>query len=143
MFDRIETYRRRGLKMTPQRLAILEYLDGNTTHPTAEDIYRAVKKKHPTLSFATVYNTLQALIEMGEVMELTIDPVRRHFDPNTTPHHHVICTECGKIGDVFMDYSEELVLPREVTEEFTITSNHIDFYGLCKDCSNRKGAKRV
>ncbi|HHD11666.1 MAG TPA: transcriptional repressor [Deltaproteobacteria bacterium] len=136
--ERIEKYRSKGLKLTPQRLAILEYLDGNTSHPTAEDIYRAVKKKHPTISFATVYNTLQALLEMGEVMELTIDPERKHFDPNTTPHHHIVCTRCGKIGDVFVDYSSALELPPEVTEEFTPISNHIDFYGVCKKCNKTK-----
>ncbi len=135
----LEKYRSKGLKLTPQRLAILEYLDGNTSHPTAEDIYRAVKKKYPTISFATVYNTLQALLRIGEIMELTIDPERRHFDPNTTPHHHVICTECGRIGDVFVDYSDKLRLPENITEEFTITSIHIDFYGVCRHCKKKKG----
>ncbi|MBI5598388.1 MAG: transcriptional repressor, partial [Deltaproteobacteria bacterium] len=57
MKETIERYREKGLKLTPQRLAILEYLEGNTSHPTAEDIYRAIKRKHPTVSFATVYNT--------------------------------------------------------------------------------------
>ncbi len=141
MQKQIEKYRKKGMKLTPQRLAILEYLDGNTAHPTAEDIYRAVKKKHPTLSFATVYNTLQALVNMGEVMELTIDPERKHFDPDTTPHHHVICTRCGRIGDVFVDYSRRLELPEEVTRSFTVTSNHIDFYGVCKNCERKRRTK--
>ncbi len=52
----MERYRETGLKLTPQRLAILEYLDGNTSHPSAEDIYISVKEKFPTMSFATVYN---------------------------------------------------------------------------------------
>ncbi|MEK7313260.1 MAG: transcriptional repressor, partial [Deltaproteobacteria bacterium] len=53
----IEEYKAKGFRLTPQRIAVLEYLEGNTTHPTAEDIFIAIKKKHPTVSFATVYNT--------------------------------------------------------------------------------------
>ncbi len=61
----MEKYRRLGIKLTPQRLAILEYLNGNTDHPSAEDIYRTVSKKYPTMSFATVYNTLGTLKTAG------------------------------------------------------------------------------
>lgn len=132
----IKKWREKGLKLTPQRLAILKYLEGNTSHPTAEDIFRAIKKRYPTVSFATVYNTISSLKELGEVFELTIDPERKHYDPNTNPHHHVVCTVCEKIGDVFVDYSEALKLPSEVLGEFTLTGNHVDFYGVCRDCSN-------
>ncbi len=132
----IEKYRKRGFRLTPQRIAILKYLEGNTNHPTAEEIYTAVRRDHPTVSFATVYNTVQALAEMGEILELTIDPERKHYDPDTSEHHHIICTECKKIADVFIDYSESLRLPKDVTEDFTVTGNHVDFYGICKDCKN-------
>lgn len=130
----IDRYRGKGFKMTPQRLAILHYLEGNTDHPTAEDIYREIRKKHPTVSFATVYNTVQALIERGELLEITIDPERKHFDPNYSPHHHIMCTGCGRIEDVFIDYSEVLKLPPEVSGDFEIKGNHVDFYGVCSNC---------
>ncbi len=130
----VRKYRGMGFKLTPQRLAILKFLEGNTSHPTAEDIFVEIKKRYPTVSFATVYNTVQALKERGEIMEVTIDPERKHFDPNPAPHHHIMCTGCGRIGDVFVDYSEALKLPEEVTSEFATTGNHIDFYGLCKKC---------
>ncbi|MBE7415399.1 MAG: transcriptional repressor [Deltaproteobacteria bacterium] len=130
----VRKYRGMGFKLTPQRLAILKFLEGNTSHPTAEDIYTEIKKRYPTVSFATVYNTIQALRERGEIMEVTIDPERKHFDPNPAPHHHIMCTGCGRIGDVFVDYSASLKLPDDVTMEFTTTGNHIDFYGLCNRC---------
>ncbi len=135
MEEVIKRYREKGLKITPQRLAIIEFLDGNKDHPTAEEIYREIRKKHPTVSFATVYNTIQALKERGELMEVTIDPGRKRFDPNPVPHHHIICTECSKVSDVFVDYSRTLRLPREVEEGFTVTGNHVDFFGVCKDCA--------
>lgn len=136
MEDLISKYKSRGFKLTPQRIEILRFLEGNTSHPTAEDIYRVVKKKCETVSFATVYNTLEALKNRGELVEVTIDPRRRHFDPNPAPHHHIVCASCGKIEDVFEDYSEALKLPEKVLERFTTTGNHIDFFGICADCKN-------
>ena len=137
MKDLIKKYREKGFRITPQRLAIFEYLQGNTTHPTVEDIYREIKKRYPAISLATVYNTIQALKDRGEVMELTIDPDRKHYDPDTTPHHHVICTECNRIGDVFVDYSPHLKLPEDVLEGFVVMDNQVNFYGICKDCQDK------
>ncbi|MEK7773882.1 MAG: transcriptional repressor [Deltaproteobacteria bacterium] len=132
----INKYKGKGFKLTPQRLAILKFLEGNTGHPTAEDIYSEIRKKHPTVSFATVYNTIQALKERGDVSEITIDPERKHFDPNPAPHHHIICTVCNKISDILIDYSETLRLPENILKDFTVTGNHVDFYGVCGDCRN-------
>jgi len=128
----MEKYRGIGLKLTPQRLAILDYLDGNKRHPSAEEIYSAVSKKYPTMSFATVYNTLEVLRQRGGVLELTIDPGKKRFDPNTIPHHHLICVRCKSILDVHADY--ELKVPENQRGDFEITGNHIEFYGMCPKC---------
>ncbi|MBI5826435.1 MAG: transcriptional repressor [Deltaproteobacteria bacterium] len=130
----INKYKSKGFKLTPQRLAILRFLEGNTSHPTAEAIYSEMKKVHPTLSFATVYNTIQALKERGLLSEITIDPERKHFDPNPAPHHHIICTACNRIIDVMADYSETLTLPGDILDQFTVTGTHVDFFGVCVDC---------
>ena len=135
----IAKYKDMGLRLTPQRIAILKYLDGNTSHPTADNIYRDVKQTYPTLSFATVYNTLQTLREHGEVMEVTIDPIRKHYDPNTSPHHHVICISCNDLWDVFVDYSDVLKLPSNVAKGIKTVGVHVDFYGLCKNCQKEEG----
>lgn len=132
----ISKYREKGFKLTPQRIAILKFLEGNTSHPTAEDIYREIKKTYPTVSFATVYNTLEALNRRGELLEVTINPERKHFDPNPEPHHHIMCTVCKKIEDIFVDYSEGLKLPAHISGSFTVLGNHVDFYGICKDCKS-------
>ncbi len=136
--DIAEKYRGRGFKLTPQRLAILKFLEGNTSHPSAEDIFTEIKKGHPTVSFATVYNTLQTLGNMGEIQEITINPERKHYDPDPSLHHHTICTRCNGIGDVFEDYTGELQLPDEVGESFTLTGTHVNFYGVCEECSDNK-----
>jgi Fur family peroxide stress response transcriptional regulator len=125
-------YRALGLKLTPQRLAILQYLDGNRAHPSAENIYQNVKKKYPTMSYATVYNTIEALKRKGDLLELTIDPERRRYDPETRPHHHLVCMECKKIVDIFKDFS--LSFPREAKGSFEAVGYHIKFYGTCPEC---------
>lgn len=128
----MEKYKNIGLKLTPQRLAILNYLDGNKDHPSAEDIYKAVSKRFPTMSFATVYNTLETLRQRGGLLELTIDPDKKRFDPNTEPHHHLICVKCKKIVDIHGDY--KLSIPNSEKTDFEIIGNHIEFYGLCPTC---------
>lgn len=125
-------------KRTPQRLAILEYLEGNTSHPSAEDIYRVVAKKYQSMSFATVYNTLHTLTKAGSLRELTIDPERRRYDPDTSLHHHLICVLCGKIVDIPEEISVEL--PQEMAEQFTLLGNHIEFYGHCAPCKKKRKA---
>lgn len=132
----IQKYKNIGLKLTPQRLAILGYLDGNKSHPTAEDIYKAVSKKFPTMSFATIYNTLQSLKNKGIVLELTIDPDKKRFDPDTTSHHHIICIRCGKVSDV-SESQLMLNMPKVSIRSFKITNWHIDFHGICKECEEK------
>ena len=125
-------YRSLHIKLTPQRLAILGFLDGNKTHPSAEDIYKGVIKKFPTMSFATVYNTLEALIKKGTVQELKIDTDKRRYDPDVSAHHHLICTSCKNILDIHKDF--RIDLSEDLTQGFELSRNSIEFYGLCQKC---------
>lgn len=131
----MEKYRINGLKLTPQRLAILEYLDGNKAHPSAEDIYDVVRKIYPMMSFATVYKTLETLKQKGSIQELTIDSERRRYDPDTTQHHHLICVKCKKVLDIHTDLPVHI--PDDAKEQFEVTGNHIEFYGICSECKAR------
>lgn len=128
----MKEYRQFGLKLTPQRLAILEYLKDNREHPSAADIYAEVSKKFPTMSFATVYNTLKALKRKENVRELAIDGGKKRYDPDTERHHHLICNRCRKIVDIYLDF--DLLLPEDRLQGFEITGNHVDFYGICPEC---------
>lgn len=132
-------YKNLGIKLTPQRLAILGYLEGNTDHPSADDIYKSVQEAFPTMSFATVYTTLETLRQRGMLAELTIDPAKKRFDPNIEKHHHLICTDCSKVVDVHKDFS--LDLPAGVADGFDVTGNHIEFYGRCSACGTKNNNK--
>jgi Fur family peroxide stress response transcriptional regulator len=117
-------------------MAVLECLKDNSEHPSADDLFREVRKQFPTISLATVYNTLEMLKRRGEVMELTIDSSRRRYDPETTSHHHLICTGCGMIVDIGRQF--RLCLDRREREGFEVRGNHIEFYGVCPECLGRE-----
>ena len=130
------------MKLTPQRLAILKFLEGNTSHPSAEDIFNAVMKTHPTISLATVYNTLDVLKKRGEIVELTIDPSRRHYDPDTKRHHHIACIVCGKISDI----SEEGIsirFPENSFGDFRVVEWQMNISGVCRGCEEKEGGGGV
>jgi Fur family peroxide stress response transcriptional regulator len=132
----MDTKKKDSIKLTPQRLAIMECLEGNTSHPSAAEIYSVVSEKYPTMSFATVYNTLQTLREKGRVIELSIDSGKMRFDSNTKPHHHLICVQCKNITDVHRKFA--LNLPEGERCDYEIIGNHVDFYGICPGCKKKK-----
>jgi Fe2+ or Zn2+ uptake regulation protein len=97
--DAARALREAGLKATPQRLAILRSLAADETHPTAQELYDRLSSEFPSLSVATVYNTLSALTRIGRCIPLELGgPLR--FDPNVDAHDHAVCERCGAIRDV-------------------------------------------
>ena len=92
----------RGLKMTAQRRAIVDYLQASVDHPTADEILQAVNRTFPMTSRATVYNTLNWLKTAGLVKEV-YEGGQVRYDPNTAHHHHFVCQSCGKVGDIDCD----------------------------------------
>lgn len=133
----MEYYREKGFKLTPQRVAIIKFLEGNKNHPSAEDIYHNVKKTFPTMSFATVYNNLEALRSKGHISSLSIDPERRRYDPDTSRHHHLICLKCKMVVDVRADF--KVHVPEEQKTAFEVLGSRIEFYGTCPECKKEEG----
>jgi Fur family peroxide stress response transcriptional regulator len=125
-------------RMTPQRAGILRLLDGNKTHPSAEDIYARLKRKFPGMSFATVYNTLQSLLERGSLIEVRIDSQRTRFDPGLKPHAHLLCTACGAIADL---PAPPRLKPAGAPKGYKIHRFNVEFYGVCPDCGRKRAKK--
>jgi len=128
--------KRMGLKITPQRLGILNLLTGNQTHPSAERIYQEIFKKYPGISFATVYNTLSKLVEAGEIRELDIDPDKKRFDPCMTPHTHFYCKVCEKVFDIV--YETPLPLNIKKIDGHRVDAIQLNFKGVCRDCRRNR-----
>jgi len=131
----VQMLRKSGLKVTPQRIEILRYLDTYRNHPTAEKIYQDVRRKMPSLSKTTVYNTIEALRNNNFVRVLTaFDELR--YDINTAPHAHFVCRMCGKVYDIDIPTSHLdaiTKIPHKVEEvQCYIT-------GVCKECMAKEG----
>lgn len=139
--------RMNGLKVTNQRIAILEVLsDRPGEHLTAEEIYDYVREDYPDIGLATVYRTIQLLSELDLIDKLNLDDgyVRyeigsKNREDNCHHHHHLICLECGNIYAFQDDLLENLEERIEVTLGFEVVDHEVKFYGHCKECINQKG----
>ncbi|MDA8096259.1 MAG: Fur family transcriptional regulator [Clostridia bacterium] len=131
----INRLKKLGLKITPQRLAILNLLEGNIKHPSAEEIYNQLKPQYPSLSLATVYNTLDVLARAGALQEIRIKAEKRHFDPNPVPHGHFLCRICESIHDLDVG-PLEIQTPFNI-RDYLVKDYTLYFYGICPRCRER------
>ncbi len=122
------------LKVTPQRLAIYKVLFDTTSHPTAEDIYNALKQLLPTMSLATVYKTLDALKKADLATELNVGDDSSRYDSTIESHPHMVCFICGKVTDLHTNSLCEFKKQIQKETDFEIVSEKVYFYGTCKDC---------
>ena len=131
----IQKIRGKGLRITPQRIAILKVLSLSKGHPSVENIYEQVKKEFPTTSVATVYKNVSTLKELGEVLELSFGTDSSRYDGNKPdPHPHLICTRCKKIIDPDLDSLKDVSVELINETGFRITSHRLDFFGICPEC---------
>jgi Fe2+ or Zn2+ uptake regulation protein len=130
-------FRARGLKITPQRQAIFRVLHDATDHPTAESVYTLVSAEMPSISLRTVYQTLNDLTSMGELAALDLGTGSTRFDPADGDHHHVVCTGCGLVRDLFLD-DIDIEPPADASAGFTLGRAEITWRGLCAACTERK-----
>jgi Fe2+ or Zn2+ uptake regulation protein len=141
-----------GLKLTPQRMAIVKELAADESHPTAQEIFERLQPSLPTMSFATVYNTLGALSSAGLCAALSLSPGSGRFDPNMAPHHHVVCDLCGAVRDLpqsgqgaarSLDAPDALSAKAvaHVAPGFELRSVEQIFRGICASCG--KGRARA
>jgi Fe2+ or Zn2+ uptake regulation protein len=128
-----DTFRARGLKVTPQRLRIFEALHDNHAHPTAEAVWHEVRAEMPTISLRTVYQTLNDLSAMGELNHLDLGTGSARFDPNLDPHHHLVCDSCGIVHDVPDDDPGVGPAPHR-DHGFEVTMTEVVFRGTCAEC---------
>lgn len=123
-----------GVRITPQRHAVLEYLLTTMTHPTADEIYKALGETFPNMSMATVYNNLKVLKETGLVQEMTFGDNSSRFDCNTQPHYHIKCNQCGKIVDFDYPALDEVESLAARVTGFDVSHHRMELYGTCEAC---------
>jgi Fe2+ or Zn2+ uptake regulation protein len=131
-----ELFRARGLRVTPQRQAIFGLLQDDQTHPTVESLYERAAADMPTISLKTVYQTVHDLEALGEVQVIDVGTGSVRVDPNVEhDHHHVVCTECGRVRDVSLA-TGDLRLPTRYRRDFTVDDVQVIFRGRCDRCDS-------
>jgi Fe2+ or Zn2+ uptake regulation protein len=134
-----------GLKMTAQRIAIVKLFAGEDTHPTAQDLFERLRPDFPSMSFATVYNTLDALVSAGLSGTLRLGGAAR-FDPNVAAHHHAVCDRCGNVRDVpaetLVPTAKAVERLRKEANGFSVRAIERVYRGLCAKCAGGRPDKR-
>lgn len=127
--------REMGLKVTGQRLAILQSLSSGRTHVTAQEVFEDIGKKHPEMGFATVYRFLRKLTESGFASEVRMGGLPARYELKSKTHHdHLTCTRCGKIVEFENQKIERLQLEVARHFGFHLTDHVLELYGVCGDC---------
>lgn len=127
-------FKEKKLKLTPQRLAVYNYLINTTSHPSADVIYTDIHVQYPTMSLATVYKALKTLVEVGLIQEINVGEGNFRYDGNSLPHPHLQCLGCGRVDD-FKDLSlDNLNSLAEEHTDYKVVSNKVYFYGYCINC---------
>ncbi|MGF7185231.1 Fur family peroxide stress response transcriptional regulator [Desulfitispora alkaliphila] len=135
--DLEEVYKRfkeRGIRLTPQRRVILEYLKTCPNHPTAEEIYHYIKGRLSRVSLGTVYNTLHMLKETKVIQELSFGDLSSRYDGCPENHYHITCEKCGKVVDFNRPLFNQIEAEAEQKTDFVINTHRLELYGVCRDC---------
>lgn len=127
-----DTLRSRGMRMTPQRRAVLDVMCGNTSHPSVEEVASAVESRLPGVSRSTIYHTLHEFAALGLLAEFEVDGVMR-FDPDSSAHAHVVCLSCGSVSDAALPSGLEAQLAGLVPE-MDVSRIEVTLRGSCQEC---------
>jgi Fe2+ or Zn2+ uptake regulation protein len=131
----LDRLRARQWRITPQRRVIAQALEGDQVHLTAEEVLGIARGRLPEVSLATVYNTLNEMVAMGEVQQVDAGPGPTRYDPNVErPHHHLVCLRCGELRDVYPVGEDSIELPRSQRFGYQLVSRDVLFQGYCPGC---------
>ena len=124
-----------NLKVTPQRMLIFKTLRNSKEHPSAETIHKYVKKEFPSISLDTVFRTLAVFTEIGIVYTVEGYGEPRRYDPNLKPHHHFYCFACKCLTDFYSETLDQVKIPDEIEQRFSIKSKRFIIEGFCETCN--------
>ncbi len=127
----------KGLKITPQRSLIFDELSKATDHPTADAIYKRVRKSLSNISFDTVYRTLLSFTEIGIVSLVEGTGEQKRFEPNLHQHHHFRCIKCYTIYDFENNAYNDIAVPKAVQEQGVIINKRVVLEGICSKCNGK------
>lgn len=137
-----ETYRAHNMRVTPQRLAVVDELIGDTSHPTADEVATRVTAKMEGVSLSTIYKTLNELVELGLIKRVEgkgSGNEAAHFDPNMSAHGHLHCKRCGRVIDLDLTRNCSIdIAELEREHSLRVTHLEIEATGICSYCKEEE-----
>lgn len=130
--------RKAGLKVTPQRTTVYRTLLGSIEHPSAEAVFREVRKVFPSISLDTVNRTLLTLNEIGAAFVVEGSGDAKRFDANLQTHQHFKCVRCRRIIDVHHEPFNEIDVPKNLRDKYTILRKTVYLEGYCDRCQTKR-----
>lgn len=130
--------REAGLKVTPQRVAVYKALIKSKEHPSADMLWRKVKKTFPNISLDTVNRTLLTLAEIGVAFIVEGSGDVKRFDGRLENHQHFKCIKCKKIIDFHHKPFDNIPVPKSISKKYTVLKKTVYFEGICNSCRNKK-----
>ena len=130
-----------NLKRSKQRDSIKEFLASRKDHPTADIVYMNVRQSFPNISLGTVYRNLTLLADIGEITRLRVGDGIDHFDYDTSPHYHFVCSMCGSVSDLNLPDSSKMTEAAKEGFEGEIEGQVTYFYGRCNKCIQKSGCQ--
>ncbi len=127
-----------GHRLTPQRLAICRHLAASRAHPSPGQVYEQVRREQPAISLATVYNTLEVLRDLGEIIEIPSGTEGVRYETDLSPHANLICVGCGRIVDLPLDCLEVADAAIRAVSDFDLRRLRVDGFGLCAGCKSQE-----
>ncbi|MCQ6267796.1 transcriptional repressor [Fictibacillus sp. WQ 8-8] len=137
VMEGVKSFKKNGIRITPQRMAIMEYLATTESHPTADEIFKSLTNKFPNMSNGTVYNNLKCLKKYGFIKELSFGQSSSRYEWKTSFHYHVICTSCGKMRDFNYPELKEVEQFAKIKSGFEVSRHLFEIHGICPDCHNK------
>jgi len=132
----VASLREEGFRITPQRIAIVDYLLKTEEHPSAEHIHKTIQKKYPMVSLSTVYKTLDLLKAKKLVNEIEVGGEAR-FDAHTDEHINIVGMNCGKIEDVDEDSLKEIQNRAAKKSKYLVVKSSFELFGYCNNCKSK------
>jgi len=132
--DFVARCRKRGIAVTPQRLAVVRALLASENHPSTDEICAAVRRRHPHVSLATVHRILEQFCEVGEARKVTLLHDVARYDGNVEPHHHVLCIRCRRVRDIEIPEVDKLLEGTPNLGQFALLRCSLEIDALCKRC---------
>ena len=134
MSEFIDRSKELGIKVTPQRIAIYKELASTDQHPSTETIYKKIKDYYPNISLTTVYRTLETFEKLGLISVVNVLYNAARYDANLSPHHHIVCTECKKVEDVYDESLNNLDISNKTLGDYKVEGYSLLLSGVCQSC---------